>query len=139
MVNQEIVAAKMANIKNNINRLKEKQGVRLEAFLKDRDIQDIVLLNLQSAIQGCIDIASHIISDNAWGVPGSMAGLFDILCDKKAITDRTRKIMRSMVGFRNLIVHEYAALDMDKVHNVFSEHLDDFNLFLKEIAIYAKL
>ena len=139
MVDRDIVVAKIANVQKSLNRLKEKQGIDLKAFSMNRDIQDIVLLNLQTAIQGCIDIASHIISDNNWGVPGSLAGLFDILCQKKVITDKTRQIMRSMVGFRNLIVHEYAGLDMDKVYAIFNSRLTDFNNFLKEISLYAKL
>ena len=139
MVNRDGVVAKIANIQKSVNRLKEKQGADIKAFSGDRDIQDIVLLNLQIAIQGCIDIASHIVSDNNWGVPGSLAGLFDIICEKRVITEETKKIMRSMVGFRNLIVHEYAGLDMNKVYAVFNEGLDDFNKFLKEISIYAEL
>ena len=47
--------------------------------------------------------------------------------------------MRSMVGFRNLIVHEYAGLDMNKVYAIFSSRLSDFNNFLREISVYAKL
>lgn len=139
MVNRDIVVAKMANIQRNLARLKEKQGISSADFLKDKDIQDIALLNLQAAIQGCVDIASHIISDNNWGVPGSMAGIFDILYEKKVISDGTKKIMRSMTGFRNLIVHEYAELDMHKVYDIFCNRLSDFNVFLKEISMYAGL
>lgn len=139
MVNREVIVEKIAHIQRNLDRLKEKQGIDVKKFSLDRDIQDIVVLNLQTAIQGCIDLASHIVSDNNWGIPGNLGGLFDILCEKKAITDNTREIMRSMVGFRNLIVHEYAGLDMDKVYTIFNNRLSDFNKFLKEISLYAKL
>lgn len=139
MVNRDIIVAKIAHIKRSIDRLKEKQGMNSKRFCSDRDIQDIVLLNLQVAIQGCIDIASHIISDENWGLPSSLAGLFDILCEKKVISNNTKEIMRSMVGFRNLIVHEYAELDMKKVYDVFNNRLSDFSNFLKEICIYLKL
>ncbi len=139
MVDRDIIVAKMANIQNNLTRLKEKQGIGIGDFLEDKDIQDIVLLNLQTAIQGCIDIAGHIVSDNNWGVPGSMAAVFDILCEKKVISDRSSKVMRSMTGFRNLIAHEYAEMDMNKVYEVFNGRLGDFNVFLKEIALYSGL
>jgi len=139
MVDKSIITAKMANIKKNLGRLKEKQGLTNEEFRANQDVQDIVLLNLQAAIQGCIDIASHVISDNDWGVPGSLAGLFDILAEKKVISEETKKVMRKMAGFRNLIVHEYAELDLDKVYSVFTDRLSDFNDFLKEISTYAKL
>ena len=136
VVNRDIVLAKMAHIQKNLARLNEKRGVSSVDFLKDKDIQDIVLLNLQAAIQGCIDTASRIVSDNNWGMPGSMASLFDILCEKDVISDETRKMMRFMVGFRNLIVHEYAELDMPKVYAIFNGELGDFHKFLKEINSY---
>lgn len=138
MVNQDVIMAKMANIQRSLSRLKEKQNIGFDEFSVDRDLQDIVLLNLQNAIQGCVDMASHIVADNNWGVPGSLAGLFDVICEKKVIIDSTRRIMRSMVGFRNLIVHEYAELDMSKVYEVFSGRLSDFDSFLKEIILYAE-
>lgn len=139
MVNRDIVVAKMSNIQKNLTRLNEKQGISREVFLENRDIQDIVLLNLQASIQGCINLASHIVSDNDWGVAGSMAGLFDILCEKKVISDGVRCIMRSMAGFRNLIVHEYEELDMQRVYDIFNGKLGDFKSFLKEITIYMRL
>lgn len=139
MVNRDVITAKISNIQKSLDRLKEKRGVDLEEFSRNRDVQDIVLLNLQVAIQGCIDIASHIISDDNWTIPGSLAGLFDILCEKKVVEEDIREIMRSMVGFRNLIVHEYAGLDINKIYDIFKNKLGDFNKYLKAISIYAKL
>lgn len=72
MVDRDIIMSKIINIQKSLHRFKEKQKISREEFLKDIDVQDIVLLNLQNAIQGCVDIASHIISDNNWGVPGSI-------------------------------------------------------------------
>jgi len=139
MVKKDVVIAKIANIKKSLDRLKEKQGVSFNKFSSDRDIQDIVLLNIQNAIQGCIDLASHFVSDNEWGVPGSLGGLFDVLCEKKVISRKTKEIMRSMTGFRNLIVHEYAEIDVNKVYDIYKNRLNDFNIFLKEISVYVKL
>ena len=139
MVNRDVVLTKVDHLKRNLARLKEKQGVDLSRFLADPDLQDIVLMNLQAAIQNCIDIAGHIISDQDWGVAGSLAGLFDLLWEKKVITEETREMMRSMAGFRNLIVHEYAELDLKKVYEVFTTRLGDFDLFLEEVAAFAKL
>ncbi len=106
MVNCDVVVSKISHIQESLNRLKEKQKFTKAKFLTNRDVQDIVLFNLQVAIQGCIDIASHIISDNNWGVPGSLAGLFVVLAEKKVITVKTKIVMQEMTGFRNLIVHK---------------------------------
>ena len=93
MVNRDIILAKIIHIQKSLERLQAKKEISLENFIKDQDAQDIVLFNLQTAIQGCIDIASHIVSDNNWGVPENLGGLFDILNGKKIISDKTKKIM----------------------------------------------
>ena len=139
MVNPLIVSAKILHINESLSRIKEKRGIPFDDFAKDRDSQDIVLFNLQIAIQGCIDIASHIVSDNNWKVADTLSSVIDILRDKKVITLMTHQVMRRMVGFRNLIVHEYANLEMKQVYKVLTEHLKDFDTYLKEITLFAKL
>ena len=139
MVNQNIITAKISHVNGYLSRLSEKCNINLEEFLSNKDIQDIIIFNLQNSIQGCIDLSSHIVSDNGWEIPGTTAGLFDILYEKKVITEDMSKIMRSMVGFRNLIAHEYAELDKEKVYNIFQHKQEDFNKFLKQIIQYANL
>lgn len=139
MTDNEVLINKIANIERNLKRLKDKQGISVSDFSQNQDAQDIVILNLQMAIQGCIDIASHIISSNSWELPGSLAGLFDILYQEKVIDNKICNIMRSMVGLRNLIVHEYSALNIDKIHDIFTNRLSDFNTFLKAIIVFARL
>lgn len=139
MVNRDILLAKFNHIQMNLNRLKEKQSLPLNDFLAQNDAQDIVLFNMQAAIQGCIDVASHIISDNNWGIPANFGNLFDILHEHQVITVETRDIMRSMAGLRNLIVHEYGTLDFRRIYELFTSRLTDFHTYLKEIAHYSKL
>ena len=139
MVNRDVILAKFNHVQTSLNRLKEKQALTDNEFLNQRDAQDIVLFNLQTAIQSCIDIASHVISDNNWSVPVSLGAAFDLLCEKKVISPSTRDTMRAMVGLRNLIVHEYATLDTSRIYSIYKNQLADFNDFLKEIAQYAKL
>src|SRR3989338_5067490 len=107
MVNQMLLRTKIAHIYKSIEKLSRKAKVSLQEFKSDTDTQDIVIHNLQLAIQGAIDIASHIISDEGWGVPNTLVGLFDILKEHKVLDEKTTDIMRRMVGFRNIIVHEY--------------------------------
>ncbi len=51
MVNRDVVLAKVDHLKRHSARLKQKQGGDLNRFLADPDLQDIVLMNLQAAIQ----------------------------------------------------------------------------------------
>lgn len=139
MVNQALLKAKIAHVYKSVEKLSRKVGISLKEFKTDTDMQDIVMHNLQLAIQGAIDIASHIISDEGWGVPNTLVGLFDVLREHNVIDGKLTDIMKKMAGFRNLIIHEYDVIDLDKVYQILTSRLGDFDAFLKQIAKFAKL
>ncbi len=139
MVNRSVILKKISLIRRNLSRLRDKDNVPLESFKNDLDIQDIVLHNLQLAIQGCIDIGSHVISDEGWGVAGSLNEIFYILRDKGVIKVDLTKRMVSMVGFRNILVHGYEDINFDIVYNILHHHLRDINEYLLAIVNYFKL
>ncbi len=139
MVNRSVIIKKISLIRHNLSRLKDKETVSLESLKNDLDIQDIVLHNLQLAIQGCIDVGSHVISDEGWGVAGSLNEIFYILRDKGVIKVDLTKRMVSIVGFRNILVHEYEDINFDIVYNILHHHLRDINEYLLAIVNYFKL
>jgi uncharacterized protein YutE (UPF0331/DUF86 family) len=108
--------------------------ISLEALKNNVDTQDIVLHNLQLAIQGCVDIGAHIISDEGWGVAGSFSEIFYILQEKHVITPDLAEKMIAMVGFRNILVHEYETIRLDIVYRILKADLDDIEDFLLAVA-----
>lgn len=139
MVNKSVVLRKVSLIRHNLSRLKNKENISLESLKNDFDIQDIVLHNLQLAIQGCIDIGSHVISDEGWGVAGSLNEIFYILQNKGVIKAEMSEKIISMVGFRNILVHEYETINFDIVCNILHHHLKDINEYLLAIVNHFKL
>lgn len=79
MVDRDLILAKASSMKSHLNRVIKKRNIDLETFLKDIDCQESILFNLQMAIQNCIDIAAHIISEEGFGVPGSTNEMFYLL------------------------------------------------------------
>ncbi|MDA8140355.1 MAG: hypothetical protein M0036_17035 [Desulfobacteraceae bacterium] len=63
MVDLEIIRAKASTVRKHLRRIALKTPDQLEIFIRDVDQQDIILFNIQMAIQNCIDMAAHIISD----------------------------------------------------------------------------
>ena len=113
-------------------RLKKDPGIYL--FRKERDLQSLILFNLIQAIQACLDIGSHIISDMEWESPQTQAGIFETLAKHKIIRKPLSKKMIQMVGFRNRIVHEYEKIDMRIVHQVWKKNLVDIERFCKAVV-----
>lgn len=131
MVDSSIVTAKAAQIEKCLTRIRDKRPPALHLFLADPDSQDIVMFNLMQALQGCIDLAAHVVSDEGFGMAGSLNEFFYLLQERGVIhEDLTERLVRA-VGFRNLCVHEYARLDLEKVYEISFNGLGDIEEFMK--------
>lgn len=137
MVDRDLILAKASSVKSHLNRVIEKRNIDLQTFLKDIDCQESILFNLQMAIQNCIDIAAHIISEEGFGVPGSTNEMFYLLEENGYVdTELTEKMVKA-VGFRNLIVHEYGKVELKQVFEAAHKDIKDLNEYLK--SIFKKL
>ncbi len=126
--------AKISALEFHLERIKEKRNVRVDTFLKDLDRQESVLFNLQMAIQNCIDMAAHIVSEKGMGLAGSTNELFYLLEDRRIIeSELTEKMVRA-VGFRNLVVHEYGKIDLEIVFRAAHENINDLMAFSEVVT-----
>lgn len=79
MVDRDLIVSKAGLVRKHLLRVEEKCPQELETFLNSVDQQDIVSFNLQVAIQNCIDMAAHIVSEEGVTVPGSINEMFYFL------------------------------------------------------------
>jgi uncharacterized protein YutE (UPF0331/DUF86 family) len=133
VVDRDLIIAKAASVRSHLDRIAAKTDSGLQDFLSDVDRQDIVAFNLHLAVESCIDIAAHIISENGWGVPGSASEMFYLLEDKGILDSALTERMIKAVGLRNLIVHEYGAIDLKRLFTTVRNDLDDLAAFLTRI------
>jgi len=97
---------------------------------KDPDFQlSIYELNLQRAIQACIDLANVTIAKEGLGLPNTYKQSFEILNKHSVISNETSQKLCSMVGFRNISVHDYEEIKPAIVHSIVKKHLTDFEEF----------
>lgn len=88
---------------------------------------------LQIAIQAAIDVASHIVADDALGDPSSNHALFDLVARAGWIEPDQVIVLRRMVGLRNLLVHEYDTVDLGLLRDVVEHHTGDLSAFVLAI------
>ncbi len=139
MVDKALIGRKLERAENYLKQIRMKKDPGITLFVKDSDLQSIILFNLIQAIQSCIDMGSHIISDSEWETPSTQAEIFEILASRKVITKAIAKKMIQMVGFRNRIVHEYEKTDMKIVHTVWKKHIADIESFCRAVVIKYNL
>src|SRR5512136_1517894 len=128
MPDRDVVLAKVAAIQKCLKRIREVTGLDPDR-LDDPDAQDIFVLNLQRAIQSTIDLATHIVASESLGIPDTIRANFALLEDAKIITRTLSKKMQSMVGFRNIAIHDYEALDVEILKAILVKNLKDLEQF----------
>ena len=139
MVDSDLILAKAGLVRKHLNRVTSKRGERVTDFINDLDRQDIVAFNLHAAIQNAIDIAAHIVAEEGLGVPGSVSEMFYLLEANGSLpSDVTEKMVKA-VGFRNIIVHEYAKIDLQQMFDIANNHIKDLNQFLSAIFSALKI
>jgi uncharacterized protein YutE (UPF0331/DUF86 family) len=138
MPDRDVVLAKVAAIQKCLRRIKQVTGLSPER-LDDLDVQDIFVLNLQRAIQSSIDLAAHIVAFEGLGMPDTVRGHFVLPENAKVITKALSQKMQSMVGFRNIAIHDYQNLDIEILKAILSKHLKDLEQFYTAILTHFKM
>ena len=100
-MDHQIVAEKLESLRRCVRRIEEKRPSTPEALLGDYDLQDILVLNLSRAVQLCVDIAAHLISDLEIPLPNTMGNTFDSLAQAGLLETRLAARLKKAVGFRN--------------------------------------
>jgi uncharacterized protein YutE (UPF0331/DUF86 family) len=102
-------------------------------FEEDYMKQDSIAINLQRACEQCIDLANHTIKARKLGLPKDSRESFRLLAAARIIPAELAKHLEGMVGFRNILVHEYQRMDIGLMVEVIESHLDDLVLFTNHI------
>lgn len=134
-MDREVIERKLESLRHCLQRIEMKCPADAQTLAADPDLQDIVALNLSRAVQTCVDIGAHIVSGLQVPPPDTMGQTFDLLAQAGVLTAALANRMKKAVGFRNIAVHSYEAINWHIVHSIASKHLVDFSEFAKTVAL----
>ncbi len=129
---KDVILAKIESLSRCIRRIESKRPSSAETLAKDLDLQDIIVVNLERAVQVSVDIASMMIAKAGLKAPGSMGEAFEWLAEAAIIPNDLAGHLQKAVGFRNIAVHEYRQISWDRVFALISARLDDFRDFSRQ-------
>ena len=129
-----ILQEKLESLRRCVARIEQRRADSAELLASDVDRQDIVSLNLTRAVQLCVDMALHLLAEEEGVAPQTMGEAFERLAEAKMIDEALCSRMKAAVGFRNLAVHSYRAIDWAIVHEITHAGLKDFREFAAMMA-----
>jgi len=130
-VTDDIVLNKSENIERCIKRVKQTYHGNEKKLLTDYTVQDVIILNLQRACEATIDMAMHFIKIKKLGVPKDSRDAFTLLEAAHLIPKELSDQLANMVGFRNIIIHEYTKINYNIVNSVILKDMNGLLDFCK--------
>ena len=120
-------------IQRRLERLETYQGIlatlsrySCEEFASDPERYGSAERFLQLCIELIDDLGNHVVSDENLGAVSKSTDVPSLLAEHGYLDATLADRWTSMIGFRNILVHEYMEIDRKLVHQYLTEGLADF-------------
>ena len=111
---------------------KFRQKYQIDDVKKDLQVQWILRYGLFESVQIVIDISCHLAAKYNLGNAQTYSDCIALLKKEKYLSGEISERLLGMVGLRNILIHEYVAVDIGLLLELLN-HLDDFRQFASEI------
>ena len=112
------------------------QGYRARTYdevRSDMSLTWAIEHGLQLSIQCVSDVCHYLVADLVLVVPATSQEAIELLRDAGVFPATFADTLVQMARFRNLLVHVYAHIDLERVYDHLQNHLDDFGQFAQHV------
>jgi uncharacterized protein YutE (UPF0331/DUF86 family) len=138
MVDANVISMKLAELFSRLARIRTHCPAAAHELAADLDVLDLVSFNLLLAVQACLDLASHLISDEGWAPAATAREALERLEEHKVISKQTLRSLQRAVGLRNVVAHGYSGADPAQIHTAAQLGLPDLEHFAREISAWVE-
>jgi len=132
------IESKLKKLEKNVNKLKEHSDIKQEKLENNELFMAGVERKFHIAIENVIDISSMIISYEEMDSPENYRETITRLTEKDILDEEFAERFQNAASFRNILVHQYEEIEIEKLHEYLTENLSDFDIFAKNIAKYVR-
>lgn len=136
MLDSQDILRKLERLSSEREKLEATRRLSREEFQTTPLVKDATCYSFIVAIQSCIDIASHLVASLGLRKPMGSRDLFTALAEEEILSRELVADLEGMVGFRNILTHEYWIVDFDRVYDSLQEDLGDFDQFRKQLLAF---
>jgi len=133
MTSLSVIENKISAARKYLKILERYKKYSKEEIKNNLDIRGAVERYLYLAAQAAIDLAEAVIAYKKFRKPTTMTEAFYILDEEGIIDAKLTEKLVGMVGFRNIVAHDYEKINYDIVYAVLHKGLKDINDFLRKI------
>jgi uncharacterized protein YutE (UPF0331/DUF86 family) len=112
------ILSKLQNLERYVQQLRKFQHYSYDEIESDLEKRWAIEHGLQVSIQIVIDVGNHILASVGENQIDDYASILDKLGQRNILPPQFAAKIRGMAGFRNILVHEYAEVDLRAVYDV---------------------
>ncbi|MGH3980565.1 MAG: type VII toxin-antitoxin system HepT family RNase toxin [Pseudonocardiaceae bacterium] len=136
-VDRELLAERAAAVGRHLDRVARHLPGDPAELRPDEAATDTVILHLWQAVQVVIDMAVSTCVQLGLASPPTYADAFRRLANARVIPQELAERLARAAGFRNLVVHAYGRLDLQRVHATATSGPADLRAFLAALRDHA--
>lgn len=135
---REAIFPRIDGIRKNLKKLEDLASLPEAQFFQD-DPFALAQHNLRLALEGVFHIGSHILSRLPGGRAVEYREIARKLGELKVVpNDFAQRALVPMAGMRNVLVHDYADLDLKKFRDTVVTHRNDIEIYLRHIGDFLQ-
>ncbi len=134
MVDKSVIISRLEQIDKHLKKISVYKGLSYEEFEENSIARDIVEYNLFQIINHILDMIEHIVVDEDYGFPQSSYEAALVLFEKKVIDNKDLSLLKKMIGFRNVVGHDYISIDKRIVYSILTEKENDIKKINSQIT-----
>lgn len=134
MVDKNVITSRAEQIDRHLSKIDKYKKITFDEFIKDSVIQDVVEYNIFQITNHIIDISQHIVVDEDYGIPQTSYDAVQILFDKDVFSMKDKNMLKKMIGFRNVIGHDYLNIDKQVVYFILTKGIKDIKEILSKLT-----
>ncbi len=133
MIDRQLLLEKLARLSQYVGYLRDMHGLDYKLLETDFRSRGAVERYMHLSIETVIDIGNEIISSLQLEKPERYRDIPRILVAEKIITARLGKSVDDMIGFRNILVHDYARINLRLEWTFLRSRVKDLRSFANQI------
>ena len=133
MSNLTVIETKISHIQKYLKQLERYKRFSEQEIASDPDRKGALERYLYLAVQAAIDLGEAIIAFKNFRKPGTYTEIFYILEEMGFIPRELSEKLVNMAKFRNVVAHDYEAVDFGIVYDALKNRLDDIEEFMRTV------
>jgi len=132
-LSDEVIRQRLQLLESYVQHLQGYRTRGRDAVRSDMSLTWAIAHGLQLSIQCVLDMCHYLVADLTLEVPATSQEAIALLRDAGVFPAVFADTLVQMARFRNLLVHVYAQIDIERVYHHLQSHLDDFGQFAQHV------